>query len=170
MLNPGLTLGQITELTIVTPILAGQVELLRTTLQTLNKQRIFQPVEAIHFARYVIVTPPGGDVEHDSYLLFVSCYDGNFELLVKALAEHAAGALDAIWSHTPGWRGAGDAATLQAWILDHVNQASMAYTPYREATVKEIRKSLAVDYAVQDLFDTIRTEPAAAKLLQALQS
>ena len=41
MPNPGLTLGQITELTIVTPITAGQVELLRTTLQTLNTQRIW---------------------------------------------------------------------------------------------------------------------------------
>ena len=170
MPNPGFTLGQISELTLVAPILAGQAELLRATLQTLNRQRIFQPVEAIHFARFVIVTPPGGDVEHDSYLLFVCCYDGDFASLVPALVAQVATPLDAIWRHTPGWRGSTDAVTFQDWVLRHATRANMAYTPYPQATVPEIRKSLAIDYAVQDFFDQIRTLPAAAHLLKTLES
>src|SRR4051794_27255687 len=168
MNNPGHTLGQVSELTLVNPIIAGQVEILRRVLHTLNEQRIFAPVTAIHFARFVIITPPGGDVEHDSYLMFTCNYDGDFELLVTGLAEQVTAPLDTIWSHTPGWTGCQPTATFELWVLDHVVRANMAYTPYAPATVKAIRKGLAVDAAVQELFDAIRTQPAAQDLLQAL--
>lgn len=168
MLNPGHTLGQISELTLVNPITAGEVETLRGVLHDLNRQRIFTAVGAIHFARLVIVTPPGGVIERDSYLLFVCCYDGDFALLVAALSDHLAAPLDAVWRHTRGWTAAQPVATFQAWVLAHVARANMAYTPYPLTTVPEIKRSLAIDNAVQDFFDVIRTVPEAQALLAAL--
>ncbi|HUS17716.1 MAG TPA: hypothetical protein VM536_22195 [Chloroflexia bacterium] len=170
MSNLGHKIGNTTELTIVTDITAGQVEILRAVLQDLNAKRIFVPVEAIRFARFVIITPPGEDLETESFLLFNCAYNAAFEALVSELARLLPAELDAIWSHTRDWQGIQTAEQFKAWVLKHAVRANMAYTPYPQPTVKEIRKGLQVDNAVQELFDSIRSDPAARKLLEALES
>jgi hypothetical protein len=170
MENPGHRLGQTCELTLVGKIIPGQVEILRGVLNTFSARRIFVPVEAIHFARFVIVTPPGADTEQGSYLLFTCNYDGDFEALLAALVTHLPGELDAVWGRTEGWPGLPTPAGFHAWALGHARRANMAYTPYPDATAAQIRKGLRLDEAVQELFDQIRTVPAAAHLLAALEN
>lgn len=168
--NPGHVLGQMSELTIVTDINVGKVAELRKRLQDLNKQRIFVVVETIHFARFVIVSPPGGDPETESFLLFNCTYDGEFERLVAELVLKLPNELSSIWSYTRDWQGMQQVEQFKAWVLKHAKRANLAYTPYPMATVKEIRKGLRVDNAAQELFDAIRSDPAAHNLLEALES
>ena len=170
MENPGHRLGQTCEMTLVAKIVTGQVEILRGVLNGFSDARIFVPVEAIHFARFVIVTPPGADTESGSYLLFTCNYDGDYKALLAALVEHLPGELDSIWGRTEGWPGRPDEPTFHEWTMAHAHRANMAYTPYPDATAAQIRKGLRLDTAVQELFDEIRTVPAAAHLLAALES
>ena len=170
MENPGHVLGQTSELTIVTDINAGQVEILRAVLQNLNEKRIFVAVETIHFARFVIISPPGEDPETESFLLFNCNYDGEFETLIAELVLKLPNELSSIWSHTRDWHGIQQVEQFKTWVLKHAKRANMAYTPYSMATAKQIRRGLRVDSATQELFDVIRGDPAAHSLLEALES
>ena len=164
--NPGLVIGQTSELTIVTDMNAGEVEVLRGVLQKLNEKRIFVVIETIHFARFVIVSPPG----EDPFLLFHCNYDGEFETLLAELVLKLPNELSSIWSHTRDWQGMQQVEQFKTWVLKHAKRALLAYTPYPMATVKEIRRGLRVDNAAQELFDAIRSDPAAHNLLEALES
>jgi hypothetical protein len=75
-----------------------------------------------------------------------------------------------VWGRTEGWPGRPDEPTFHEWTLAHAHRANMAYTPYPDATAAQIRKGLRLDTAAQELFDEIRTVPAAAHLLAALES
>jgi len=69
--SPGKTSGQVTELTTIAPIKAGQLDSLRQVLRGVqdNPSAALQRIGTIHYARWVII-------DDGARLLFTSNFDG----------------------------------------------------------------------------------------------
>jgi len=150
----GRTLGNVSELTIVGRVVPERLESLRAALRELDGQPLFDAVGTVHFARWAILAPNGD--QGSSYLFFTSNYDGPLDQYLAAQAAAIPEALAATWGSCEGWSGSTALADWTAFVERNAITSSMFYAAYPDASVREIRRGLKVDAAVQDLLDAMQ--------------
>jgi hypothetical protein len=138
-------------LTVLAPIKRGEVDALRAVLRPIgddiNGTRMppagrphiaFAESDAIHFARFAILTDPDRGPDR-SRLLYASVYDGSLEAHAAELARLSSD-FDAIWGKLEGYSGRGEFA---AFLKAHAYEPAAYYIAFREETVASIRRAIA---------------------------
>jgi len=146
--SPGKTSGQVTELTTIAPIKAGQLDSLRQVLRGVqeNPSAALQRIGTIHYARWVII-------DDGARLLFTSNFDGTWDRYIEDFSEHLAEGLDRIFGHCEGYPGARPLGPFKDYIRTHQTQADVFYAAYPEADVRRVRKGLRVLSAFEQLLE-----------------
>ncbi|WP_053179858.1 hypothetical protein [Pseudomonas kilonensis] len=131
------TLGQVTELTVITPIIKGKANDLRNVLKgiQISPDSPIKRISSIHYARWVIF-------DNDSRLLFTSNFDGTWEKYLGDFVKLAAEGLDAIWSNCEGYPGAQTYEKFQEYVRKHQVKTDLFYAAYPDATVPTVLKAL----------------------------
>jgi hypothetical protein len=152
--------GQAYALSVFTPILAGHADALRQHLEQLGSGATspLAALPATHFARWVIIddlvyegAPQERDTLHSQYLLFESCLDGDSDAYLEAMRTAMAAQADAIWGHCAGYPGSGAAAAFAAYMRHNQIEASFFVAAYPDATVEDVRASLALRERIIEL-------------------
>jgi len=127
----------ITELTLITPILAGHAGELRQVLAgvQISHDSPIKKISSIHYARWVVI-------DDGARLLFTSNFDGTWERYLRDFSEKIPEGLDAIWGHCEGWPGAQPFEPFRDWVREHEIKADLFYAAYPESTVKEVLRAL----------------------------
>ena len=135
--NISKTICQVTELTVITPIIQGKAETLRQVLKgiQISPDSPIKRISSIHYARWVIF-------DNDTRLLFTSNFDGTWEKYLRDFVKLAAGGLDAIWSNCVGYPGAEPYENFAAYVRGHQIETSLFYAAYPAATVQTVIKAL----------------------------
>jgi hypothetical protein len=165
--------GQAYALSVFTPILPGHVAELRQHLEQLGSgaQSPLAALPATHFARWVIIddlvyegAPQEHDTLHSQYLLFESCLDGDSDTYIEAMRTAMAVEADAIWGHCAGYPGSGAAAAFAAYMRHNQIAASFFVAAYPDATVEDVRESLALRERIIELAIATQDVDAVAAL------
>jgi hypothetical protein len=168
--------GQAYALLAIVPIRAGHKAPLRRRLAALGRDgpSPFARVPAIHFARLVILDrlphegPPRlRQVLHQQHLLFSSVSDGGRDRLVDQLCRRMPDTLDAVFDHCDGapHPPSADPQAFGDWIGRHQLDTAAFFAPYGDATVDEVRASLALRERIAEF--AVRMQYAPARQLQA---
>ena len=160
--RPGVSVGSASEFSLFFRIKPGHATALRDALEALQDTPGYQPgdynmaVGTIHEARFV-------PFDDDTRLLFATSFDGPWDAYMEDFLTSGPtlALFDALFQHVEGYEGLPDLAALQAFILG-AQRTAAAYARNYPGTVKEIRKALAVNDAFQRVLD----DPAAAEVLQ----
>jgi hypothetical protein len=144
----GKTRGQVTELTTIAPIKAGQLDSLRAVLAGVenNPSAVLERIGTIHYARWVII-------DDGTRLLFTSNFDGTFDQYIDDFSELLAEGLDRVFGHCEGYPGARPVEPFKAYIRAHQFEAEVFYAAYPDATVRQVQRGLRVNEAFQQLLD-----------------
>jgi hypothetical protein len=131
------TIGKVTELTLITPITDGKAGQLRQVLQALQikPDSPIKKISTIHFARWVIF-------DDDTRLLFTSNFDGNWLDYLRDFSTLAPDGIDLIWGNCDGYPGARQFDEFTAWVRENQVKVDLFYPAYPEATVKDVLKAL----------------------------
>ena len=142
------TVGQVTELTAIAPIKEGQLDSLRQVLRAVqaSPSAILERIGTIHYARWVII-------DDGTRLLFTSNFDGTWDQYIDDFSEQLADGMDRIFGHCEGYPGARPVGPFKEYIRQHQIEADVYYAAYPDATVRQVRKSLRVANAFQQLLD-----------------
>lgn len=152
--------GQAYALSVFTPILPGHADELRQYVEQLppGAQSPLAVLPATHFARWVIIddlvyegAPQQRDRLHSQYLLFESCLDGDSDAYLEAMRTAMAAEADAIWGHCAGYPGSAAAAAFAAYMRHNQIEASFFVAAYPDATVQDVRDSLALRARIIEL-------------------
>jgi hypothetical protein len=128
---------QITGITRIKPGRAAQLRAVLGMVKTAGAESPIARIGTIHFARWVLI-------DDDTRLLFTSNFDGSWEEYIDAFVDEAPDGFDAIWSNCEGYPDGGcrDRAAFKAYIGRHSFPATLYYSAYPDATVKEVRRAL----------------------------
>ncbi len=131
------TIGQVTEITVITPIREGSVDRLRQVLAGIqaSPESPIKRISSIHFARWVIF-------DNGTRLLFTSNFDGTWEKYLRDFVELAADGLDAIWSNCVGYPGAKPFEGFAKYVQENQIKTDLFYPAYPGASVKQVLKAL----------------------------
>jgi hypothetical protein len=157
MTDVGKRLGQANELTVIARIKPNMLDALRQALAApgLEVPTLFAGIPTVHYARWTIFQVEA-DGEAEARLLFSSNYDGAFDDYMAALAATIPAALDKIWSHCEDWPDSLSPEAFKRFITDHAEKAALFYAAYPDATVREVKRALKMQQAVQTLFDALQ--------------
>jgi hypothetical protein len=89
--------------------------------------------------------------EHGA-LLFCSAFNGDASTYIRGFSDELANEMDALWSGSIGWKGAGDFIPLFEFIGDHARPIQLFFNNYRN-TAKEIRAAVRLRAGIDTLFD-----------------
>jgi len=142
------TIGQVTAMTVITPIIEGRLEALQTVLTQIHTtpDSPLRQVNTIHFARWVIIN-------EGKQLLFTTNFDGGWEQYLKDFAEKTPGGVDAIWSNCVGYPGVKNLPALIKYVRQYEVNATLFYAAYPDTTVRQVQKALRVQDKFQALLD-----------------
>jgi len=143
--------GQASALTTLIPIVAEREDELRGYLRGLPRgaESPLARLERTHVARWVVIDrlpsdPPNPDrLDEGHLLLFTTSIDGETGSYLRELCRELRAEAERIWSCCVGFPGVGDEAAFARWILDHHLKTSFFVAAYANATVGEVRDSLA---------------------------
>jgi hypothetical protein len=140
------TVGQVTAMTVITPIIPGKADVLKQVLKSIQTKpdSPLKRINTIHYARWVII-------DNGTRLLFTSNFDGKWQAYLSDFVEKAPEGLDAIWSNCVGYPGAKPIDKFMAYVNAHEVNADLFYAAYPDATVNEVQKGLRVQKQVQAL-------------------
>jgi hypothetical protein len=150
--------------TIVGKIKLGELENLLKVAEAAEKQGTFGAISEVlgilHFQRFFIL--------FDKYLVFTSEFDGDTDsylsdfYTMEVKPGPTFGVFDSAWKYTEGWPGSDDRAAFVKFWKDNKVEELLTYSYYPGVTAKAVRKALRV----QDAFQTVLDDPAAAEALQ----
>lgn len=128
----GVTVGQVTAMTVITPIKPGMAGKLRQVLQGIQAapNSLIQKINTIHYARWAII-------DNDTRLLFTSTFDGTGEQYLGDFVNMIPEGLDQIWNNCVGYPGARSEA-FKAYVREHEVNADVFYAAYPNTTVKQV--------------------------------
>lgn len=131
------TIGQVTELTVITPIIEGKADQLRAVLAGIQAtpESPIKRISTIHFARWVVINS-------DTSLLFCSNFDGSLDTYLRDFTQLAADGLDAIWSNCIGYPGAQPYEQFASYVYTHQVKTDLFYPAYPEASVRSVIRAL----------------------------
>ncbi|MCZ6860457.1 MAG: hypothetical protein O7I42_09305 [Alphaproteobacteria bacterium] len=147
--------GNITELTVITPIIEGRSETLRQVLQgiQISPDSPIKKISTIHYARWVIF-------DNDTRLLFTSNFDGTWKKYLEDFVNLIPDGLDAIWGNCVGYPGATPFEGFAKYVRDHQIKTDLFYAAYPEVTVKGVLKALDWEKKTNDFLDKLAEPPA----------
>lgn len=160
-------------LTIVTPIIEGQEEALRQTLQDIDddvESNDLVPLSRcvrIHFARWIILERSSDALGRPTpaVLIFSTNYDGALEAHLDELYEHGAAGLDRIYRSCEGYP-ASEART-RTGVLEYLRTHDVGhntlYVGTRGLTVLQIRQEAELRDAIEDFLDEMHRKPGFLK-------
>lgn len=160
-------------LTVIVPIKPGEAGTLETFLNRIgddiknNPHVRFAQLPMIHFARWVIL--PDAARPDAASLAFGTDHDGDDDVLLQALFEHAAPALATIYGHCVGSPAdiAGNAAAFKQYMKAHAVRYAARHVAYHGYTVGQIRNDLAVRERIEDFLDDQTNRRTFARLTPA---
>jgi hypothetical protein len=145
------TAGQMYALTVLAPIVPGEVDTLQETLAHLPRDP--SPLSRLglaHFARWVIIPDFGKDPSRPQaahfgpYLLFSVTFDGVLEPFLEQLCVTLGDEAEPIWSRCLGAPIPARGAALKAYLRHNQVQTGLFFAAYPQATVEEVNDALAV--------------------------
>ena len=147
------TIGQVTELTLIATLKPGTAPAFKEVLahaQAVPNGALFARLPTIHFARWVLF-------DNDTRLLFTSNFDGDFFAYIRDFSVEAPDAMDRVFSPCEGYpeKGCRDFAAFTQFILDHQVPTNLFYAAYPDASVKAVRKALAVKKLTDDFVEQL---------------
>lgn len=127
------TVGNVTALTVITPINPVRLATLKEVLQSVqsNPDATVAKISTIHFARWVII-------DNDTRLLFTSNFDGGFEDYLKDFVRELPQGLDRIWSNCVGYPGTKPFESFMAYVRAHSYFNNCFFAAYPNLTVKDV--------------------------------
>lgn len=162
MSDPNIS-GQAYALMVWTPIVPGRERSLQDTLQAFPEGEAspLAKLGSTHFARWIVLSslhyqgpPQQQDHLKNAYLLFVSNFDGAVEEYLRSMARTIPVEVDAIWSHCAGYPGSQNIPGFASYLRKNQIDTTFFVSAYPEATVADVRESLALrtsllDFAVE---------------------
>ena len=145
----GSRLGNVSELTIVVPLVPGGAKRLRAFLRLLNGnlKRGGDLVGTLHNMRFVFF-------DNDTRLLFATTYDGEWDAYIDDFVAKIPDYLDIIDSSWEGWPGIRSPGA-KDYLAKHQITAEGWYVAYPDLTVAEIKRLSRIGKAVDELLDKI---------------
>jgi len=145
----GSRLGNVSELTIVVPLVPGGAKRLRAFLRLLNGnlKRGGDLVGTLHNMRFVFF-------DNDTRLLFATTYDGEWDAYIDDFVAKIPDYLDIIDSSWEGWPGIRSPGA-KDYLAKHQITAEGWYVAYPDLTVAEIKRLSRIGEAVDELLDKI---------------
>jgi hypothetical protein len=136
-------------LTVVAPIVAGREQEARDAIEALPPDALAR-LEGLHFSRVHVVSElvfqgPAQrfrDRLRASQLVFTSTFDGELDPYLDALRAH--GEPDRWWRHCSGYPGSADRAAFGRFVREHQIDSSLFASAHPDATVAQVRESLAL--------------------------
>lgn len=137
-MTTSITVGKVTELTLINPVKRGHAQALRQFLSNIDPKNI-RPLETIHFARWVLI-------DDDTRLLFTSNFDGSLRDYLADFVRVMPDGMDGIWQHCEEYpeRGCRDFEAFAAWVSKYQLPTTLWYAAYPGASVKDVIKALDV--------------------------
>lgn len=134
--DKSVTVGQVTAMTVITPIIPEKLETLKQVLHNLQitEDSPIKKISTIHFARWVVI-------DNGTRLLFTTNFDGGWEQYLRDFVEKAPGGLDAIWSNCVGYPGSLPYEPFREYVYQHELKAELFYAAYPDITVKQALKA-----------------------------
>jgi len=133
----------------ITPIEQGEIEALRTFIESLSATRPFDRVKGTHMARLVIVedfnNKPSYKQRKEEHLAnpmlcFSSNFDGDLDSYLDRLCAELADEAPQIWGRCIGCPD--DAKGLKAYLKHNQIDCGFYYAAYGAATVEQVKLSL----------------------------
>ena len=146
----GLRQGQVSELTVFTPISPDGAARLRAALNLVGSSGIVDRVGTLHNLRFVFL-------ENDTKMLFATAYDGDWDDYINDFATKIPAYMDLLFSAVPGWPGI-HAPSVKDFIAKIQVQASRWYVACPDLTVVETRRLERVGKAVDEFLDKVGTQ------------
>ena len=145
----GARLGQISELTIIVPLVPGGAKRLRTFLRLLggNLSPGATKVGTLHDMRFVFF-------DNDTRLLFATSFDGDWDTYIDdfiALIPDYLDLMDSAWEGWPGIRNPG----AKDYLVKHQITAEGWFVAHPDLTVAEATRLKRLGTAVDELLDKI---------------
>jgi hypothetical protein len=149
------TIGVVTELTLITPIVPGQEAALTNLLQLVqqNPSAVIGQISTIHFARWVVVDSGKGDGTKN--LLFTSNFDGTWQSYLSDFALKIPQGLDSIWGHCVGYPGCNPFDPFCQWVDQYQVPTTCFYPAYPNSTVNDIKRALLTKTAVDNFLQAL---------------
>ena len=170
--------GQARALTVFTPIVQGHVNELRAYLDGLptGADSPLARTAGTHFARWVILPqliyegrPQRRELLRTPYLIFTSNFDGELDPYLDALASQMPAEAHEIWRHCAGYPGEVSGQAFKTYIRRHSVPNSFFVAAYGDASVAQVRSSIALKKRFADFVARAQTlEPG--ELRDAFQS
>lgn|SRR5699024_2440766 len=142
----GLRQGQVSELTVIVPLIKGGADKLREKLENNPKQaEVMARIATVHDMRWVIF-------DDDKRLLFATAYDGDWDAYIDDFGTQIPELLDHFFAEVKDYPGI-NSPEIKDFIAKHQVTASGWYCAYPENTVKDIWKSERIVKAFNNLID-----------------
>lgn len=143
--------GQVTALTVITPIIPERLEILKQVLEAVQQDpsQSIAKIATIHFARWVVI-------DNGTRLLFTSNFDGQFEDYIQDFVREIPDGLDRIWGNCVDYPGSRPIEGFFEYIAKHRFDENCFYAAYPNLTVR-------------DVFDGAKWKAAGLRLIGPLQ-
>jgi hypothetical protein len=141
--------GKVSELTLITPFVAGGARRLRSLLQLLGGNfRAADKVGTLHDMRFVFL-------DNDTKLLFCTAYDGDWDPYIDDFVSKIPNAMDLWLINCEGWPGIRNTKEAKDWIAEHQIAAEGWYVGSPNLTVVDTRRLERVGKALDNFLDKI---------------
>jgi len=144
----GSRVGEVSELTIIVPLLPGGAKRLRAFLRLLHGNlQGADKVGTLHDMRFVFL-------DNDTKLLFATAYDGDWDAYIDDFATKIPDYLDLMDSAWEGWPGI-RSPEAKDYLARHQVTAEGWYVANPDLTVAETRRLTRIGKAVEEFLDKI---------------
>ncbi len=147
--------GQAYSLVLITPVAAGEEVALRSHLEHLSGSP-FDGLEGTHFVRLAMIDQlnhegPGRrrQVLSRQYLLFAAVFDSGrgrspVEPYLEGMIGHLGTGFDSIWGRCEAYPRGDEPPAIARWLKRHQVHSGFFFAPYGEATLADVRTSVAL--------------------------
>ena len=146
----GMRQGQVSELTVYSPITPEGAARLRAALKVAGSGGVVDRVGTLHNLRFVFL-------ENDTKMLFATAYDGDWDDYINDFATKIPAYMDLLFSAVPGWPGIHD-PSVKDFIASIQVPASRWYVACPDLTVVETRRLERLGKAVDEFLDKVGAE------------
>jgi hypothetical protein len=140
--------GNVSELTLVAPIVKGGAQRFRAILNLLQGSlNIADDVGTLHDMRFVFL-------DNDTRLLFATAYDGDWDSYINDFATKIPDMMDLAFFSLEGWPGI-RSPSVKDFIAKYQITAEAWYVASPQLTVAETRRLHRIGNAVDDFLDKV---------------
>lgn len=144
--------GNVSELTVVAPLIPGGAERLRRIFE-LTQGNMFgaQRVSTLHDMRFVFI-------DDDTRILFATAYDGDWDTYINDFATKIPELMDLLFANIEGWPGIAS-PQVKDFIASHQIDAAGWFVANPQVTVVDVRRYQRMDKALSAFLDAMAAHP-----------